>query len=197
MQRNVAGTHLGLSLGFWRHLSIPSNFLYSRQYNDIAQSALLQRISKPHMKPLQRCGNPLQRNRLCKDWQWMLHRVKLQEIYPGEETAQRQKAQVEVAVLSFSQQTGEKAQVSLNLLLRALGAWHNINFQGSRQIRREACSPGRALWVTLKGSCCWRSGRKVLCSGGTTSVPGRSHTSKLRNAFSHFSFRNLIFRVFS
>lgn len=52
----------------------------------------------------------------------MLHRVKLQEIYPGEETAQRQKAQVEVAVLSFSQQTGEKAQVSLNLLLRALGA---------------------------------------------------------------------------
>lgn len=52
----------------------------------------------------------------------MLHRMKLHEIYPGEKTAQRQKAQVEVAGLSFSQQTGEKARVSLNLLLPALGA---------------------------------------------------------------------------
>lgn len=91
----------------------------------------------------------------------------------------------------------EKAQASLNLLLPALEPDTALiscpTFQGSRgtPVPWQVMLEGSYYWASRAGgkslaeALCLREGQRTI------RTLGKSHTSKLRNVFSHSSFRNL------
>lgn len=166
MQRHVAGTDLGLSLGSWWHLSIPRNFLYSRQYNGITQSIPLQRTSKPLMKPLQRCELPCKGINCATNGNecfipWSCTRFTRGRRWPGGRRTRAAARGCRAVILPASWGEGPSLLKSPSPALEPdTTSISSPAFQGSGGTWREARSLRSALQVTLKGSCYWLSGRR-------------------------------------